>query len=182
MAQLKEKFLVNLKGFQADLSTEEDFFSCQQYGREILPYFFRKFLQLKAQAPEVLDEQAITQAIIALCVGQLHNHLVRERQRTLEELYENFWKFCRAEVLHFRKLGQQRKNVNENESSSPFKYRKIREGTSSFDASHKQVHSIDSDGCRPPKNWEKNFRPSRPESDNRMHDYKRDHHQPRGVY
>jgi hypothetical protein len=26
--QLKEKFLVNFQGFQADLSTEEDFFSC----------------------------------------------------------------------------------------------------------------------------------------------------------
>jgi hypothetical protein len=27
-AQLKEKFLVNLQGFQADITTEEDFFSC----------------------------------------------------------------------------------------------------------------------------------------------------------
>jgi hypothetical protein len=32
-AQLKEKFLVNFQGFQADLNTEEDFFSCQQYER-----------------------------------------------------------------------------------------------------------------------------------------------------
>jgi hypothetical protein len=28
-AQLKEKFLVNFHGLQEDLSTEEDFFSCQ---------------------------------------------------------------------------------------------------------------------------------------------------------
>jgi hypothetical protein len=27
-AQLKEKFLVNFQGFQADVSTEKDFFSC----------------------------------------------------------------------------------------------------------------------------------------------------------
>jgi hypothetical protein len=27
-SQLKEKFLVNFKGFQADVSIEEDFFSC----------------------------------------------------------------------------------------------------------------------------------------------------------
>jgi hypothetical protein len=26
--QLKEKFIVNFQGFQADLKTEEDFFSC----------------------------------------------------------------------------------------------------------------------------------------------------------
>jgi hypothetical protein len=47
-AQLKEKFLVNFQGFQADLSTKEDFFSCQQYKREILLDFFHRFLHLKA--------------------------------------------------------------------------------------------------------------------------------------
>jgi hypothetical protein len=94
----------------------------------------------------------------AMCTGQLHSHLVRERPRTLEELYEEFQKFSRAEVLHFRKLGQQRKFASDNESSRPFKYSKSKEGHSSFDTSHRQVHYIDSDGCRPPKNWEKNFR------------------------
>jgi hypothetical protein len=59
-AQLKEKFLVNFQGFQADLKTEEDFFSCQQYKRETPPNFFHRFFRLKVQASEVLDEQAIT--------------------------------------------------------------------------------------------------------------------------
>jgi hypothetical protein len=49
-AQFKEKFLVNFQGFQADLSMEEDFFSCQQYKRKTLPDFFRRYLRLKAQA------------------------------------------------------------------------------------------------------------------------------------
>jgi hypothetical protein len=89
-AHLKEKFLVSFQGFQVDLSMEQDFFSCQQYERETLLDFFCKFLHLKAQAPEVSDEQAITQAIKALCTSQLHNHLVRERPRTLEVLYGNF--------------------------------------------------------------------------------------------
>jgi hypothetical protein len=88
--QLKEKFLVNFQGFQANLSTEEDFFSCPQYEKETLPDFFHRFLRLKAQALEVSDEQAITQAIKALHVGQLHSHLVREHPRTLEELYDTF--------------------------------------------------------------------------------------------
>jgi hypothetical protein len=122
LAQLKEKFLVNFLSFQADVSTEEDFFSYQQYERETLPDFFRRFLRLKVQAPEVSDKQAIMQAIKALHAGQLHSHLVRLRPRTLEELYEEFWKFSRAEVLHFRKLGQQRKSASKNESSRPFKY------------------------------------------------------------
>jgi hypothetical protein len=66
---LKEKFLVNFLGFQADISIEKDFFSCQQYERETLPDFLRRFLRLKAQALEVSDEQAIRQAIKALHVG-----------------------------------------------------------------------------------------------------------------
>jgi hypothetical protein len=143
-AQLKEKFLVNFQGFQADTSTEED--------------FFRRFLRLKVQAPEVSNEQAIK----AWHADQLHSHLVREYPRTLEELYEEFRKFSRAEVLLFHKLGQQRKSANENENSRLFKYSKSKEGTSSFDTSHRQVHSIDSDGCGPPENWEKNFRPQQP--------------------
>jgi hypothetical protein len=89
----------------------------------------------------------------------LHIHLVREHPKTLEELYEEFRKFGRAEVLHFCKLGQQRKVVNENESSRPFKYNKGKEDAPTFDATHKQVYSIDSDGCGPPENLKKNFRP-----------------------
>jgi hypothetical protein len=124
-----------------------------------LPAFIHSFLRLKAQAPEVSNEQAITQAIKALCVGQLHNRLVEEHPKTLEELYEEFRKFSNAKLLPFRKLGQQRKIANENESSRPFKYSKGKEGAPTFDATNEQVHSIDLEGRGPPKNWEKKFRP-----------------------
>jgi hypothetical protein len=67
--QLKEKFLVNLQGFLVDRSMEEDFSSCQQYERETLLDFFCRFLHLKEHAPEVSDEQALTQGIKALGVG-----------------------------------------------------------------------------------------------------------------
>jgi hypothetical protein len=80
--------------------------SCQQYESETLSYFFRRFLRLKAQAPEVFDEQVITEAIKALHIGLLHSYLVQEHPRTLEELYDNFRKFNRLEVLHFRKQDQ----------------------------------------------------------------------------
>jgi hypothetical protein len=105
-AQLKEKFPINFQDFHADISTEEYFFSYQEYERETLPNFFRRFLQLKSQAPEVLDKKSITQATKALRAGKLHNHLVREHPRTLVEFYDEFYKFSRAEVLYFHKLGQ----------------------------------------------------------------------------
>jgi hypothetical protein len=66
---LKDKILPNFQGFQAKLDTEEDFLLCVQKEREPLPKFYRRFLQLKAQAPEVSDEQAIAQAIKALKAG-----------------------------------------------------------------------------------------------------------------
>jgi hypothetical protein len=103
---LKDKILLNFQGFQAELDTEEDFLSCIQKEREPLPDFYRRFLQLKAQAPEVSDEQVIAQAIKALRAGPLHNHLVRECPKTVPELYDQFAKFSKSKIQHFRKLEQ----------------------------------------------------------------------------
>jgi hypothetical protein len=71
-------------------------------------------------------------------------------------------------VLHFHKLGQQRKTVHENEGTRPAKYCKSKENTTIFDTTHKQVHIIDLDGCGPPENLEKNFKPSWLESESRI--------------
>jgi UDP-2,3-diacylglucosamine pyrophosphatase LpxH len=95
-----------------------------QYEKESLPDFCQRFLHLKAQASNVFDEQVIIEAIKALCVGYLHNHLTRECPRTLQELYDNFQKFSKSEVLHFQKLEQQRKVMKENEASRPTRYNK----------------------------------------------------------
>jgi hypothetical protein len=59
------------------MSVQKKIFSCQHYERETFLDFFRIFLRLKAQASEVSDEQAITQAIKALHAGQLQSQLVR---------------------------------------------------------------------------------------------------------
>jgi hypothetical protein len=108
---------------------------------------------------KVTHDQVITQAIKALHIGQLHSYLVREHPRTLEELYDNFCKFSRSEVLHFCKLDQQKKVPKEKEASRPTKYNKSRESTKSFNNVHKQIYIIDSNGCGPPENLEKNFGP-----------------------
>jgi hypothetical protein len=55
-------------------------------------------------------------------------------------------------VSHFHNLGQQRKVTSENEGSILFKYTKNKEGATSFDTAHKQVHNIDSDSCGLPEN------------------------------
>jgi hypothetical protein len=50
-SQLKEKFLLYFQGFQTKHDSEEDFLSCTQREKVTLPNFYRRFLQLKAQAP-----------------------------------------------------------------------------------------------------------------------------------
>jgi hypothetical protein len=64
---------------------------------------------MKAQAPEVSDDQVIAQAIKALRAGPLHSHLVREWPKIVLELYEQFTKFSKSEIQHIRKLEQHRK-------------------------------------------------------------------------
>jgi hypothetical protein len=96
--QLKDKILLNFQGFQAELDTKEDFLSCVQKEREPLLNFYQRFLQLKAQAPEVSDAQVIAQAIKALRAGPLHNHLIRERPRIVPELYDQFAKFSKSKI------------------------------------------------------------------------------------
>jgi hypothetical protein len=47
---------------------------------------------------------------------------------------------------------------------------------------HRQVHSIDTNGCGPPENWGKNFRTLRPEVESKTYDPRGDHSQARGSY
>jgi hypothetical protein len=115
-----------------------------------LPNFYRMFLQLKAQASEVSDDQVIAQAIKTLHAGPLHSHLIRERPKIVPKLYEQFTKFSKSEVQHFRKLEQQRKLSKPDEAPRP----RYNDNQRSYP---KPVYSIDSDSCEPPENWEKFF-------------------------
>jgi hypothetical protein len=114
---LKDKILLNFQGFQAELSTEEDSLSCVQKEREPPLQFYQSFLQLKAQALEVSNEQFIAQAIKALRAGPLHSHLVREWPKTVLELYGPFAKFSKSEIQHFHKLEQWQKVAKPDEAS-----------------------------------------------------------------
>jgi hypothetical protein len=61
---------------------------------------------MKAPALQVLDDQVIAQAIKARHAGPLHSHLVRERPKTVSELYEQFAKFSKSEIQHYHKFEQ----------------------------------------------------------------------------
>jgi hypothetical protein len=114
------------------------------------PIFIGGFLHLKTQAREVSDDQVIAYPIKALRAGPLHSHVVRERLKTVPKLYEQFAKFSKYEIQHFRKLEQQRNITKPDEAPRP----RYNENQRSYP---KPMHSIDSNGCGPSENWEKNF-------------------------
>jgi hypothetical protein len=66
------------------------------------------------------------------------------------ELYEQFTKFSKLDVQHFHKLEQRRKVAKPYEAPGPH----YRDNQHNYP---KHVHNIDSDGCRSPENWDKNF-------------------------
>jgi hypothetical protein len=44
-----------------------------------------------------LDAVTINAAIVGLRAGQFHSHLMRERPKTIQRLYEEFEKYCRSD-------------------------------------------------------------------------------------
>jgi hypothetical protein len=137
--------MFKFQGFQAELDSEEDFLSCTQRGKETLPDFYQRFLQLKAQALEVLDNQVIAQAIKAMRARSLHGHLVTERAKTVLELYEQFTQLSKSEIQHFHKIEQQRKISRLDEGSRPRYNENLHNHL-------RHVHNMDADGCGPPEN------------------------------
>jgi hypothetical protein len=75
-----------------------DLFSCKQKDKEPLQNYFRRFVHLRAQEPNVLDAVAINAAIMGLRAGQFRSHLMRERPKTIQRLYEEFEKYCRSDI------------------------------------------------------------------------------------
>jgi hypothetical protein len=94
---LKQRILSNFHGFQRPELTESDLFSCKKKDKKPLQNYFRRFVHLRDQAPNVLDAVAINAAIVGLRAGQFCSHLMRGRPRTIQRLYEEFEKYCRSD-------------------------------------------------------------------------------------
>jgi hypothetical protein len=117
---LKQRILSNFQGFQRPELTESDLFSCKQKDKEPLQNYFKRFVHLRAQAPNVLDTVAINTAIVGLRASQFRSHLMRERPRTIQCLYEEFEKYCRSDNdfrMCMEEQSQQKKSVKANQPS-----------------------------------------------------------------
>jgi hypothetical protein len=111
---------------------------CKQKDKEPLQNYFRRFVHLRAQAPNVLDAVAINAAILGLRAGQFRSHLMRERPKTIQRLYEEFEKYC-CSYNDFRmcmeEQSQQNKSAKANQSSE-------REWSNPRNASHANPRNV----------------------------------------
>jgi hypothetical protein len=117
---LKQRILSNFQGFQRPELTESDLFSCKQKDKEPLQNYFRRFVHLRAQAPNVLDTVAINAAIVGFRAGQFRSHLMRERPKTIQRLYEEFEKYCRSDNdfrMCMEEQSQQKKSAKASQTS-----------------------------------------------------------------
>ena len=83
-----------------------DLFQCKNQG-EALKDYFQKFIQIKAKAQNVPKHVAIEATIKGLCIGPFTAHLAREKPQTIEDLYNEFEKYCRFDNNLRRRLEEQ---------------------------------------------------------------------------
>ena len=74
-----------------------DLFQCKQNQGEALRDYFHRFTHLEAKAPNVPEDVAIEATIKGLCIGAFAAHLAWEKPSTIEELYNEFEKYCRSD-------------------------------------------------------------------------------------
>jgi hypothetical protein len=90
------------------------------------------------QAPNVLNAVAINTAIVGLRAGQFHSHLMLERPKTIQRLYEEFEKYCHLDNdfrMCMEEQSQQKKSTKANQSSK-------REWSNPRNASHANPRNV----------------------------------------
>ncbi|XP_066341333.1 uncharacterized protein [Miscanthus floridulus] len=115
---LRDKILANFKGLAAQSLTSTDLFQCKQMQGETLHDYFRKFVQLKAKAPDVPEEIAIEAAIKGLRIGPFAAHLARKKPTSIQQLYDEFEKYCRSDNDLRKRLEEQGQNRQQNNSKN----------------------------------------------------------------
>ena len=85
---------------------------------ETLHDYFRKFVQLKAKAPDVPEEIAIEAAIKGLRIGPFAAHLARKKPTSIQQLYDEFEKYCRSDNDLRKRLEEQGQNRQQNSSKN----------------------------------------------------------------
>ena len=77
--------------------TTRDLLNCSQQDNESLSKYLERFIQLKAQVPNVLEATVIAVAIEGLEIGQCAAHFTREPPATMKELFKVTRQYARSD-------------------------------------------------------------------------------------
>jgi hypothetical protein len=72
-----------------------------------LSQYFKRFIQIKAQIPNIPDEVVIIATIKGLRVGQCAYHLAREKLSTVAELYEVIQNYCKSDDDYRKRIEEE---------------------------------------------------------------------------
>ena len=73
---------------------------------------------LKAKAPDIPDEIAIEAAIKGLQIGPFAAHLARKKPTSIQQLYDEFEKYCRSDNDLRKRLEEQGQNRQQSSSKN----------------------------------------------------------------
>jgi hypothetical protein len=147
MGRLEAADSLQFPRFQRLELTESDLFLCKQKDKEPLQNYFRRFVHLRAQAPNVLDAVAINAAIVGLRASQFRSHLMRERPKTIQRLYEEFEKYFRSDNdfrMCMEEQSHQKKSAKANQSSE----RECRNPRNASHANPRNVFGLDGENAQ----------------------------------
>jgi 3-methyladenine DNA glycosylase Tag len=95
--QLKAELLATFQGYHPGAKTTRDLLSCIQQNDESLSEYLERFIQVKAQVPNVPEATVIAVAIEGLAVGQYAAKLSRKPPTTVKELFEIMGQYAKSD-------------------------------------------------------------------------------------
>lgn len=97
----RTKISLKIQGYQSGAETTiMDLMNCVQQDNE---EYLERFIQLKAQVPNVLEATVIAAAIDGLAIGQCASFLSREPLSTVKELFEIMRRYARSDKDYKRR-------------------------------------------------------------------------------
>jgi len=95
--QLKVELLATFQGYQPGAKTTRDLLNCIQQDDESLSKYLERFIQVKAQVPNVPEATIIVATTEGLAVGQCATKLSRKPPEMVKELFEIMGQYARSD-------------------------------------------------------------------------------------